>query len=254
MLTLVGTGYNVSGQITPEATSAIRRAGRLFFLVHEPATAAVLCALNGSAESLVPFYRPGEPVGRAFAAMAERITAPLGDGVEVCAAFVGHPAVNNPIGREAVRRARSWGVPVRLLPGVSLEDCLMAEAGWSPGEGRVMRSATDFLVRRRPVDPDVALVLTGIGTIGETLYRGDRAPNRPGLRLLSEALGRHYPPDHRVVHYETALLPMDDPVVEWLPLRDLAGVGASVASTLLVPPRAESVSGRPPGACVPRLD
>ena len=105
MLTLVGTGYNVSGQITPAATAAIRRADRLFVLVNDPATVGVLSRLNETAESLVPFYRQGEPVRRAFAAMAERILAPLGDGLSVCAAFVGHPAVNNPIGHEALRRA-----------------------------------------------------------------------------------------------------------------------------------------------------
>ena len=244
MLTLVGTGYNVSGQITPDAAAAVRRADRLFYLVNDPATAAVLTRLNETGESLVPFYRQGEPVRRAFAAMAERILSPLGDGLSVCAAFVGHPAVNNPIARETVRQAGARGIPVHLLPGISHEDCLIAELGWSPGRGRVLRSATDFLVRRRPVDPEVALVLTGVGTIGETLYRGDREPNRPGLRLLCEALGRHYPPDHRVAHFETALFPMHDPVAEWLPLRDLAGVGASVASILLIPPRAERPSGR----------
>jgi len=235
MLTLVGTGYNVSGQITPAATAAVRSADRLFVLVHDPATAAVLSRLNESAESLVPFYRQGEPVHQAFTAMAEHILAPLGDGLSVCAAFIGHPAVNNPVARETLRRARSRGAPVQLLPGISHEDCLLAELGWSPQGGRVLRSATDFLLRRRPVTPEVALLLTGIGTIGETLYRGDRSPNRPGLRLLTEALVRHYPPGHDVVLYETSLFPMHDPVIVRLPLRDLPAAPVTVASTLLVP-------------------
>ncbi len=236
MLTLVGTGYNVSGQITPDATSAIRAADRLFHLVHDPATAAVLAQLNGTAESLVPFYRQGQPVRRAFAAMARRITAPLGDGLSVCAAFVGHPTVNNPVGRETLRRAAALGVHARVLPGISHEDCLIAELGWSPASGRVMRTATDFVLRRRPVDPDVALLLTGVGTVGETVYRGDRAPRRAGLRLLTDALCRHYPPDHPVILYETSLFPMHDPTIERIALRELPRAGASVASLLLVPP------------------
>lgn len=237
MLTLVGTGYNVSGQITPDGAAAIRRAERLFHLVHDPATAAVLEQLNPTAESLVPFYRQGEPVRQAFAAMAERIVAPLGDGLAVCAAFIGHPTVNNPAGHEARRLAMDRGAAVHVIPGVSHEDCLIAEAGWSPGGGRAFRSATDFVLRLRRVDPEIALVLTGVGTIGETLYRGDRAANRPGLELLSEALARDYPWDHEVVLYETSLFPMHEPTVETLPLRGLVDAPVTVASILLVPPR-----------------
>lgn len=259
MLTIVGTGYNVSGQITPETRSAMQQADHLFYLVNDPVTAGVLAALNRTSESLVPFYRQGEPARRAFTNMAERIVAPLDEGLEVTAAFVGNPAVNNPIGHEATRLARLRRVPVRMLPGVSIEDCLMADVGWSLQTGRALRTATDFLVRHRPVDSRTALVLTGAGTVGETIYRGDRAPNRAGLRLLADALTRHYPPDHGVVLYEPALLPLQNPTIERIPLRDLPRAKASVASVLLVParrrtpPGTDDAAGRAPGGR-PRLE
>jgi len=237
MLTIVGTGYNVSGQITPEAREAMERADRLFYLVNDPVTAGFLTELNNRAESLVPFYRQGEPARRAFTNMAERIVAPLGDGLEVAAAFVGNPAVLNPIAHETRRLALSRGAPVRMLPGISIEDCLIADVGWSPEAGRALRTATDFLVRRRLFDSATALILTGVGTVGETIYRGDRAANRPGLRLLTDALQAHYPPDHEVVLYEPSLLPLEGSPIDRLPLRALPEAEASVASILLVPPR-----------------
>jgi len=237
MLTIVGTGYNVSGQITPQARSAMERADRLFHLVNDPVTAGFLVELNGTAESLVPFYRQGEPARRAFKNMAERIVAPLGDGLEVAAAFVGNPAVLNPIAHGTRRLARARGAAVRMLPGISIEDCLIADVGWSPEAGRALRTATDFLVRRRLLDPSTALILTGVGTVGETIYRGHRAANRPGLRLLTEALQAHYSPDHEVVLYEPSLFPLKGSPIERLPLRSLPEAEASVASVLLIPPR-----------------
>lgn len=236
MLTIVGTGYNVSGQITPDARSAMARADRLFHLVNDPVTAAILAELNETAESLVPFYRPGKPVRGAFTAMAERIVDPLRGHLDVAAAFIGNPAVNNPIGQETRRLAQSRGATVRILPGISIEDCVIADVGWSPEGGRALHGATDFLIRPRAVAPETALVLTGIGTIGETVYRGDRSPNRAGLRLLAESLETRFPRDHEVVVYEPSRLPLQSPTIERVHLCDLARAEVSVASVLLVPP------------------
>ena len=127
-------------------------------------------------------------------------------------------------------------MPVHLLPGISLEDCLIAEVGWSPHGGRVMRTATDFMLRRRPVDsvrparPDSASERSAKPSIAETGRR-----TVPGSACCRDALLRHYPPGHEVLLYETSLFPMDDPVIEHLPLSDLPQAPATVASILLVP-------------------
>ena len=73
------------------------------------------------------------------------------------------------------------------------------------------------------------------GTVGETVYRGDRAPGRPGLRRLTEALLQHYPGDHEAVLYEQSLLPVDEPQAARLALADLPEAPATVASVLFVP-------------------
>ena len=49
-LTVVGTGYNVAGQVTPEALSCLKSADRLFYLMSDPATALWLRSLNAAAE------------------------------------------------------------------------------------------------------------------------------------------------------------------------------------------------------------
>jgi len=157
MLTLVGTGYGVAGQVTPEARSAMTAADRLLFLATDPGTAAWLRSLRADAESLHDCYRPGERGVDASLAMVERILAPLADGLSVCAAFSGHPAIAMHPVHEAIRLARERGTPVRILPGVSFEDCLVADLGVDPGAtGRALYEATDFVLRPRPVDTGAA--------------------------------------------------------------------------------------------------
>jgi uncharacterized protein YabN with tetrapyrrole methylase and pyrophosphatase domain len=236
-LTLVGTGYRVAGQVTPETRGTIEAADRLFFLVTDPATSAWLRELNPRAESLHGSYREGEDGAAAARRMAERIVEPLRHGLTVCAAFSGHPAVLVHAARMAAELARAEGFAVAMLPAVSCEDCLFADLGVDPAvPGRLLFDATDFLLRPRDVDSTAALVLLQAGAVGLRDFRSGRAPNRQGLRLLAEALRRRYPADHPVVLYEAGTLPPFDPSIVRVPLGELGEAPASVVTTLYVPP------------------
>ena len=77
MLSVVGLGYNVSGQVTPETRSVMRGADRLFYLVTDPAMAAWLRSLKPDATSLHDCYRDGESGIDASNAMVARILEPI---------------------------------------------------------------------------------------------------------------------------------------------------------------------------------
>lgn len=236
-LTLVGTGYRVAGQVTPETRVTMETADVLFYLVTDPATGAWLRGLNPRASSLQDCYREGEDGAVAARRMAERIVAPLREGRSVCAAFSGHPAVLVHAARLAAEQARGEGFAVSMLPAISCEDCLFAELGVDPAvPGRVLFDATDFLLRPRDFDTTAALVLLQVGAVGLRDYRSGREPNRDGLRVLAEALRRWYPADHPVVLYEAGTLPPFDPTIVRVTLAELGDAPASVVSTLYVPP------------------
>jgi hypothetical protein len=153
-LTVVGTGYNIAGQVTPESLSCMQAAERFFYLVSDPATSAWLKSLNTHAESLHDCYRVGEPGIEGCERMVERILNAVRQGFATCAAFYGHPAIFVPPGLESVRRAREEGYAARMLPAISFEDCLFADLGVDPGvSGRLMYEATDFLIRPRKFHP-----------------------------------------------------------------------------------------------------
>lgn len=238
MLTVAGTGYNVAGHVTPETRAAMEGADRLFYLMTDSATVAWIHDVSPDAVSLHDCYREGGPGVAASHEMAERIVAPLAEGLRVCALFAGHPAIGMHTVHEAIRRARERGHRTRVLPAVSFEDCLVADLGVDPGQlGRALFEATDFVLHPRPVDTGAALVLIQVGAIGERRYRTGREPAREGLRLLREVLERHYPPEHEVVLYEASQLPVSEPRIVRLPLHELPDGPVRVATTLYVPPR-----------------
>lgn len=236
-LTLVGTGYRVAGQVTPETRVTMETAEVLFYLVTDPATGAWLRGLNARASSLQDCYREGEDGAVAARRMAERIVAPLREARSVCAAFSGHPAVMVHAARLAAEQARAEGFALSMLPAISCEDCLFADLGVDPAvPGRVLFDATDFLLRPRDFDTTAALVLLQVGAVGLRDYRSGREPNRDGLRVLAEALRRWYPAEHPVVLYEAGTLPPFDPTIVRVTLAELGEAPASVVSTLYVPP------------------
>jgi uncharacterized protein YabN with tetrapyrrole methylase and pyrophosphatase domain len=236
-LTVVGTGFMVAGQTTPEALACIRGAERLLFLVAEPATRIWLQGQNEAVESLHDAFWEGRSRRDAYEEVVERILSPVRQGLRVCAAFYGHPGVFVHPSHEAVRRAASEGLPAAMLPGVSAEDCLFADLGVDPAlNGCQSFEASDFLLRHRLVDPTAALVLWQIGALGVTTYSQQKLWNRDGVPLLVEALLTTYPDEHVVTVYEAALYPVCDPLIQRLPLGTLATATLSTYSTLYVPP------------------
>jgi hypothetical protein len=161
-------------------------------------------------------------------------------GRRVCAAFYGHPGVFVMPAHEAIRRARAEGHEAEMLPGVSAEDCLIADLGFDPGaRGCQSFEATDFLIRHRRFDPSSALLLWQIGGIGVADFRTETYWNPRGVEHLARALAATYGDDHEVVVYEASPYPVVDPVIHRCPLSELPAAPITSGSTLLVPPLAE---------------
>jgi len=235
-LQVVGTGYLIAGHATPQAVAAMRRADKLFYLVGDAPTRAWIESLNPSAESLQDAYAVDKLRSLSYQEMVERILAPLRRGLDVCAAFYGHPGVMANPSHAAIRQARGEGYDARMLPAISAADCLYADLGVDPGaEGCQSFEASDFLLRHRRFDPTSTLLLWQIGAIGVKTLPAEPC-NRNGLAVLSEVLEEHYPAHHEVVIYEATDLPVCDPRIVRVPLAGLADAEVTWASTLYVPP------------------
>jgi len=235
----------VSGQITPEARSAMASADRLLHLVSDAATRGWIERLNPANESLYDAYGEGKPRTESYEEMVERMLAPVREGLSVCVALYGHPGVFVYPSHEAIRRAREEGYRARMLPGISAEDCLFADLGIDPAlQGIRSYETTDFLIHQRPVDPTTGLVLWQVGAIGVATFYKRSVWRTEGLSPLVETLLAHYPQDHEVIVYTAATLPIARPEIHRLRLDQLSrppeGVEVSVAATLYVPPAREA--------------
>jgi uncharacterized protein YabN with tetrapyrrole methylase and pyrophosphatase domain len=245
-LVVVGTGIQLARHLTWEARVEIERSSKFLYLVADPATEEWVRRLNSTAESLADCYVEGESRAVAYAAMVERMLAPVRSGMTVCAAFYGHPGVFVYPSHEAIRRARAEGLEARMLPGISAEDCLFADLGIDPARsGCQSYEATDFLVYQRKIDPTSSLILWQAGFVGRVESRLDGfGDNRPGLGILQEALLAYYPPDHEVVVYEASPFVVVGPSIRPIPLGKLVEADLSPVATLFVPPLPASMSAR----------
>ncbi len=236
-LTVIGTGFQVAGQVTTEALAEIQSAERLFFVAADPATRQWLEQSNPGAESLYDAYAPGKHRHETYAAMTARILAPVRAGQHACAAFYGHPGVFVQPSHAAIRQARSEGYQARMLPAVSAEDCLFADLEVDPATvGCQSYEATHFALYRPTFDPGSALVLWQIGAVGVRTFETKPLWSRPGLALLCEILCETYSPDHKVVVYEGTDLPLVSSRIDRMPLGDLSFAPVTTGSTLFIPP------------------
>ena len=234
-LTVVGTGIQ-AGQLTFAARNAIEQADKLFYAVAEPMVKGYLHSLNPSAESLAHLYEDGKDRFTTYMEMVHRILEEAKRGLNVCAAFYGHPGVFVVATHEAIRRAREAGIPAQMLPGVSAEDCLFADLGIDPAlPGCQSFEATDFLIHKRQFDVSASLILWQIGVIGAQAWETRGAARN--LDVLAEYLAGFYGPDHCVVIYEASVYPGIDCRAELTTLGALADARVSMLSTLYVAPK-----------------
>jgi precorrin-6B methylase 1 len=235
-LTVVGTGIKLVSQTTLEARAHIQQAHKVPFLVADPATKAWIRQLNPAAESMDVYFSEGKPRAESFEQVIERIIYWVCEGFRVCAVFYGHPGVFVYVSHEAIRRAREMGCEAAMLPGISAEDCLIADLGVDmAAAGYQCFESSYFLIYGRKPDTSNSLILWQVGAIGRCDYQSFGDPT-PGLRLITEVLLEHYPPDHEVTVYEAAQFPVCDPVIRKTALKDLPTCPVSRISTLYVPP------------------
>ena len=234
-VTIVGTGIRLGTQLTPEARAAIDRADELLHVVADPLAATWLDRLHANARSLTPLYDSGGSRHEIYSRMADEIVAAARAGRRVCAAFYGNAGVFGRPAHLAIQRARAEGIPARMLPAVSAQDCLVADLGVDPGDhGWLSYDATDFLVHRRPIDAACALVLWQIGVVGETGAVAD--PKYRHLDLVADRLAEVYGKEHEVVVYEASAYPVAQPIIERVRIDDLPSAPITGLATLYVPP------------------
>lgn len=249
-LACVGLGMTLGSHLTPLARSHIEQADVVFAALSDAIAEEWLKRMHPDVRSLQPYYAEGKPRMKTYREWVALMMDELRAGKRVCGVFYGHPGIFAWSPHKVIEQARAEGYDANMEPGISAEDCLYADLGFDPGRyGCQHFEASQLLYCDRRIDPAGYLVLWQVGVIGNrSVGRFDT-----GLAyraLLVERLEQDYPSDHEVIVYRGATLPIEQPRIQRITLRELASAPLTAEETVVLPP---AVTLQPNRAMLERL-
>jgi uncharacterized protein YabN with tetrapyrrole methylase and pyrophosphatase domain len=226
----------LGSHITPLSRSYIEKSDVVFSVLSNGITELWLQKMHPDVRSLQPFYSEGKSRAVTYRQMVDAILTEVRAGKQVCGAFYGHPGVFACVPHKAIEVARREGYRAHMEPGVSAEDCLDADLGIDPGEyGCQHYEASQLMLYRRRIDPSAYLILWQVGVAGDqTLARF--STGAAYRRVLVDVLARDYDLDHEVILYKAVTLPVHQPMIARLALRELPDADFDMHATLVIPP------------------
>jgi precorrin-2 methylase len=235
-LACVGLGMTLGSHLTPLARSHIVQADVVFAGLSDAIAEEWLKRMHPDVRSLQPYYAEGKPRMKTYREWVALMMDELRAGKRVCGVFYGHPGIFAWSPHKVIEQARAEGYDAHMEPGISAEDCLYADIGFDPGTyGCQHFEASQLLYCERRIDPAGYLVLWQVGVIGNrSVGRFDTGPAYRAL--LVERLEQDYPLDHEVIVYRGATLPIEQPRIQRITLRELATVPLTAEETVVLPP------------------
>lgn len=229
----------VPDQVTVETERILRSVNEILFVDGGVGTRTWLETLGPKVTDLFTgTYHSTESRFSAYDHMAARTVEAALDHGPVAFAMQGHALVYAYAPFLIRDLGEALGLTVRVWPGISSMACLFADLFFDPSvDGLQMYEATDLLLRARPLQPDVPLLVWQIGNLETRLHT--RRPSRPErFDRFKAHLLRYYPPDHPIVAYFAPPFPLMEPTIRWFPLKDVGEHAEALHAgiTLYVPP------------------
>lgn len=238
-LFLLGLGLSPSLHLTAQTREALSRCQEVLYVDTGVATGALLEELCPRVTSLyAKAYHPDHPRLQGYHLMVARTLEAALDHPPVAFAMQGHPMVYAHATPLLVQGAALLGLGVRVLPGISTFDALFAELLLDPCDhGLQAYEVTDLLLRRRPLQADVPLVLFQVGN-AETRLHTTRRSRPERFERLRAYLLQTYAPDQPVVAFFSAPHPLMRSAVWRFALDELPAQAEHLhpGITLLLPP------------------
>jgi len=232
----VGLGMTLGSHLSPLARSHIEQADVVFAALSDGIVEMWLESMHPDVRSLQPYY--GEDKSRllTYREWVEVMMAEVRAGRKVCAVFYGHPGVFAWSPHEVIKVARAEGYRAHMEPGISAEDCLYADLGIDPGRyGCQHYEASQLLFYETRINPAAYLVLWQVGLVGDrSLKRFSTGPEY--RQVLVDVLEKDYPLHHEVIIYRGATLPIQQPRIRRVALRDLSATDVAGEETVILPP------------------
>ena len=240
-LWIAGLGLQTVNQITREVEHAIRSSHEVLYLDTGVATRTFLESL---CPKVTPLYEQSylEEKARvsAYEHMAARVIDAAIEHPPVTFAIHGHPLIAAHPPFLVLELAKALNLRVQVLPGISALDAIFADLRVDPVvHGVQMYEATDLLLRRRPLQPELPTIIWQIGPL-ETALHTDRVSRPERFARFIGHLRQYYPPGHEVVAIYCSPHPLLPPEILRFAMEDMGQYAADIHAgfTLYVPPAA----------------
>jgi uncharacterized protein YabN with tetrapyrrole methylase and pyrophosphatase domain len=240
-LVIAGLGIRIN-HVTPETLDALQSSRVVFYVGKAPGVRELIESCCAEAVDLSTAYRENVDRFETYKFMAAVIVDAALSRSPVTFAEYGHPLVLAQPSVLAVRAATRLGLRTRVLPAVSALDCLFADLGIDPVQaGLQMHEATELLLYKRPLVPQMATIIWQVGTLETRLYTGGKKSLPERLVRFRDYLIGYYPPGHIVFSVASSTDPQSPPTIhrfriDELPARsDLLHTG----TTLYIPPASQ---------------
>nr|WP_199039574.1 SAM-dependent methyltransferase [Dyella sp. ASV24] len=236
-LACVGLGMTLGSHLTPLARSHITQSDVVFAGVSDGIVEAWLQRMHPDVRSLQPYYREGKSRLTTYREWVDLMMTEVRAGKRVCGVFYGHPGIFAWSPHKAIEAARAEGYHAHMEPGISAEDCLYADLGIDPGRfGCQHFEASQLLLFERRIDPTGYLVLWQVGHVGDQSLARFKATGAAYRQVFVDLLSADYPLDHQMIIYRAATLPIQQPRIRRIALRDLPHIELSAEETVVLPP------------------
>lgn len=232
----VGLGMTLGSHLSPLARSHIEQSDVVFAALSDGIVEMWLESMHPDVRSLQPYYGEGKSRLVTYREWVDVMMIEVRAGKKVCAVFYGHPGIFAWSPHEVIKVARTEGFRAHMEPGISAEDCLYADLGIDPGrQGCQHYEASQLLFCETPLNPGAYLVLWQVGLVGDRSLK--RFATGPEYRqVLVDVLEKDYPLDHEVIIYRGATLPIQQPRIRRVDLRDLPATDVTAEETVILPP------------------
>lgn len=235
-LSCVGIGMTLGAHITPVVKEHIRVSDICFVAVSDALVELWVNEMHDDVRSLQVYYEKDKSRKHTYREMVDVVLTEVRAGKKVCGIFYGHPGVFAYVPHQMIKEALSEGYDAIMEPGISAEDCLIADLAIDPGKyGCQQYEASQFMFYKRLIDPSAYLILWQIGVVGDLNYGVEVTGIQHRILLLS-LLYEYYQKDHQVILYEAATSPLKKTRADHIHLEQLAHAELKDYTTLVIPP------------------
>ncbi len=235
-LMCLGLGITLGSQLTILAREQLAVADVVFFHSNSHYLAGFLQQINPNLVDLQPFYQAGQSRLESYQAMMDAVIAAVTTGNNVVWACYGHPGIASWPPHEAIRQLKALGYQAQMAAGIGADACLYADLGIDPmAEGCQQFEASQFMFYQHTVDVSGYLLLWQVAIAGDFSLARLESDSRY-IQILVQHLQQWYPPDHQIILYEAADLPIWQHRADTIALTSLPQATLNQITPLVIPP------------------